>query len=295
MADTGGAPDGDTQEVHDLFRGAAEVSKAARLVAFLFELVAVAIALEGIFSENSSIKAWRPLLAFGLTFASWLLREYASHASNFADQCRRAAMRAYATESVIARSRSSEFRSDAPLFAAKLAKLLPAKTLNDYYEPKFPPGEDRLRELYAHSAFYTWRILRVSASFYSLASAALFVTAVVVLYQLVIDGPLTDPDVSTVARHQVLEALFSIVLGIVGLRGLAVSLASILGTIAMRKVADALIRTPLPAAADLDEWTESYDFERAGAPSPPTALYWLMRDKLAADWHHRRGALTAGR
>jgi hypothetical protein len=150
----------ETQEVHDLFRGAAEVGKLARTVALGAEVVAVAIALHGIFSENSSIAAWRPFVAFVLAVGSWGLREYASRASNFSEECRRSSIRAYAAGISIPGSRCSSFRLNAPWLAPWMARQLPSGALDDYYEPQHPPGDARLREIYAHSSFYTWQNLR---------------------------------------------------------------------------------------------------------------------------------------
>ena len=276
----------DTQEVHDLFRGAAEVSKCVSSLALVGELIAAAIALHGIFFQDTPISLWRPILAFGLAFLTWMLRQYATHVDGFSERCRRLSLRAFARGAVISPSRCSSLRSDAPFFAARIGRNLPANTLNDYYEPSTEVGEGRLRELYGHSSFYTWRLLRASAGLYALGSGLLFAVALFSLYQL------AASDITTLPRKQALDALFSVVLTILGLRGLSVVVMSALGASDARRIADALIADQLPTGTQLDELTEAYDFERTRAPSAPTWVYQLFRQRLAEDWAHRRRALS---
>lgn len=275
----------DTQEVHDLFRGAGEVGKWLRLAAFTGEIAAAAIALHAILTESSNIAPVRPLLAFGLAFGTWALREYATHIDRFAERCRRSSIRAYACGQSISPGRCSSLKSAAPIGAISLAKRLPAKTLENYYEPTMPVGEARLRELYAHSSFYTWRLLRTTAWIYGVGASAVFVSALVALYQL------AASDSPPLPRQLALEALFSVVLAVLGLRGLSLMVASSFGASGAKKVAEALTAQPLPTGHRLLELADVYDFERAGAPSPPTIVYKVSRERLQRDWMHRRREL----
>lgn len=276
----------DTQEVHDLFRGAGEVSKWLRVAALSGEIAAAGIALHAILLKGSDVAIARPLLAFGLALGTWALREYATHVDQFAERCRRISIRAYANGDSVSPGRCSTLRSAAPVGATALALRLPATALEDYYEPSMPVGEERLRELYAHSSFYTWRLLRATAWLYGIGAGAVFGIALVVLYQL------AASDTPPLPRPLALEAIFSVLLAVLGLRGLSLMAACAFGASGAKKVAEGLIADPLPTGPRLLELADAYDFERMGAPSPPTILYKMNRDRLAEDWAHRRRALS---
>jgi hypothetical protein len=93
-----------------------------------------------------------------------------------------------------------------------------------------------------------------------------------------------------VPREQLIDALFSVALAIIGLRAFAVALASRGGASEVRKIADALIESA--SSTDLSEWIEAYDFERATGPPLSTILYWIGRSGMAAEWLRRRASLA---
>jgi hypothetical protein len=275
-----------TQEAHDTFRGSAEISKWIRAAAPLAELCAAALALHAIYLIDSTLAAWRPITAFLLLVTAASARAYGAKVERFAEECRRVSARAFAIGSDIPIGQCSAFRSDAPMFARYLAQRLPASTLESYYEPTCGVGPDRLREVYAHSAFFTWRLLRTSAIVHGIGSLLLVLSTVLLMYALV------TSDLPRPVRLRALDALFSVALGVAALRLVGASIRCAFSARGTRLIADALIGHPLPGGQLLDHLTRCYDFERMGAPQAPTILYKTMRARLSNDWNHRRGALA---
>lgn len=274
----------EAESVHQLFRGSAELSKTYRSVAFVCEFLAAAIALQGILTSVTLI-AWRPFIVLLLLVISVAARLVAERYASFAEQCRRLSIRAYAKGEDLPVRTSSLLRNDAPWSASRRARTLPASKLDDYYEPRFPVGEARLRELYAYSAFYTSRLLRATKWLYALASVVLLVGSATVLVALL------TSETEASRREAMLEVLFPVVLGIIALRCIEVFVACLTSETMTRSIADALIDDPLPRDEKLLDLVQEYDFGRVGAPAPPTLLYRLWRKALDAEWSHRRGAL----
>lgn len=276
-----------TQEVHVLFRGSAELAKYLRLGALGCELVAALIAIDELFLGFFGVILWRPVLALTLVAVAVFLREYSKEAERFAELCRSTSVRAFAKGAEVPFGQCSALRSDAPPFAAKLARRLVSTSLDNYYQPTVPPGTDRLRELYAHSAFYTWRLLRVTGWLYAALSLLVVGGAILFLYRLAAGEAMVAP------RPVVLDTLLTVVIGVLGIRASVFSIGCFRSAGMARKVADALIEAPLPVERCLEELTYRYDFERNGGPAPPTAIYIILRGVLERDWIHRRRALSA--
>jgi hypothetical protein len=272
----------EVEEVHALFRGAAEVAKRLRLVAGVLELLAAVVAFEGIAAD--SVASWQPLVAFLCLLIAAFLRMRSEATNAFAQRCRRVSIRAFAEGMDLQAGTCTTFRSDAPLCAARMSAKLPATTLYDYYQPYQAPGEKRLRELYAHSSFYTWRLATYATWFYGLLAAVVGLSTVVVLNGIVVS------DATLATRAAALDALFSVVLAALTLRLVELAVASHGASDSARDIANALIKQPLPSGNDLDSLVIEYDVERVSAPAPSTVLYRICRNRLERDWHDRRRA-----
>jgi hypothetical protein len=275
----------DEQGVHDLFRGAAELSKCIHRVASIGELVGGGLAINALALSGSNSSGWQPLIAFMIVVATQCLRQYADGIKTYGERCRRTSLFAFATGARIPVPVASELKNDAPPGAIGHAERLPAQSMIMYYEPSTPPGEERMRELYAHSAYYSWRLLRSTSQVYLSISVIVLIVTLVVMYGLAMT---TEP---TVPRGKVLDALFSVVLGIISVRLIAMSLACARSATLSREVANKLIEEPLPTDHRLREIVYEYDLDRLGAPAPPTVLYNVMRRSLQRHWDHRRTAL----
>lgn len=276
----------DIEEVHNLFRGASEIGKQLRIFSFMIDLIAGGIASYVIFTKGGNLGAWQPLLAFILVASSMGIRALANHVARFAEICRRESIRAFAYDKSIGPARLSMIRSDAPYLAAKLAKRLPTPSILDYYDVTLPPGESRLRELYANSAFHTWRLLRSWGWVIGTVGCMLFLITFSVIY-----GLATQP-LSAEATSLVLSALCSIVLAIISLRSIDAAISATKSALGTRKIADTLILQPLPTGESLNNLTKAYDFERTGTPSIPTWWYKYHRDCLGKEWDIRRKAFA---
>lgn len=277
----------DVQRVHSLFRGSSELSKRTAQVAAGGEVVATIIAVQGIWHATSSeLGIWRPLLAFGLLVVAALLRGVSDRCNQFGQKCRRLSLHAFAFGTVLHPATVSGVVADAPFLAVAAGRKLPAQTLDLYYEPTCEIGEPRFRELVAHSAYFSWRLMRTCTSTYGLMAAALIVPTCCLIYGL---AALTTTEIN---RGAVLDGLFSIVLGAVGLRLMALCFSSATSAGKLHEIADELVRNPLPEGEALRWLVEEYDIDRSCGPAAPTGLYRLYRTELAKEWSLRRRALT---
>ena len=272
------------ENVHSIFRGSIEAVKYCRLMAFLLDTTAAGITIYGL--TTSSPPGWRPFAVLILALAGVSLRRFSDHGRSHAQWCRRKSIRALAFGRDIDPGTESTARSDALPFSQWLGGFLPAKNLVDYYEPTLPVGDARLRELYAHSAFYTWRLQRMYASVSWFFVFSLLCVTVAVFYGLVLDNP--PPNV----RDIVLEALCSTLFILFGIRSFEAAIVSTCSANESRKIADALVEKPLPDDQRLMDLADEYDHQRNGGIDAPTALYRAARDRLQREWSLRKDALT---
>jgi hypothetical protein len=274
----------EAQQVHAYFRGAGEVGKQCRVIASIAEVAAAVVVIRGFFT--GSLQTWLPLVSFGLLVISAIFRIAADRYKDYSDGCRRTSLRSFALGRDIEIRESSNLRSEAPPFALRYAASLPASSLEEYYEPSSPPGEARLRELYSYSSFYTSQLVKTARNLYFSGSILILATALVVLYVLATSE-------TAESRELVLDALFSVVLSVIGLRFMEQALKFASMAKSTKRIADALIAHPLPDADALSDLTFEYDAGVSSAPPTPTTLYRLRREELDEAWRHRRGALSS--
>jgi hypothetical protein len=158
--------------------------------------------------------------------------------------------------------------------------------LEKFYEPRSAPGEARLRELYAFSSFYTSQLAKTCRYGYFSGSILILAAALVVLYLLATSQTGEGKDL-------VLDALFSVVLSVIGLRTMEQALMFVYLEKNTKRIADALIAKPLPAADALSDLAFEYNAAVSSAPPIPTTFYRLRRKGLDEAWRHRRGALSS--
>jgi hypothetical protein len=271
-----------TERVHLLFRGGAEVTKALRFGALVCELGAAAIAVVVILVKPKDPSAWLPLCILGITFVGTALRSYSSVAKGFSQRCRRISLRAFCKQEDLDHRLAAMMEDDSPLGVDLLARRLPAQNLNEYYEPTMPPGGLRYAELYAHSAFYTWRQLRIQSWVTFIVPSIVIALCTVMVYRLAAQPGLP------VDRHAVLEAVCTVVLLVIGAKGLEAWWETYTSYRDIRPIETALLL--IPQGDELLETIDAYDIERAAGAQPWTLIYRIRRDRLAALWHQRRKA-----
>lgn len=275
----------DLEEMHQLFRAASEIGKRFRMTALGFEVLAMVVALHGLVDLGVA-NAWRPLIAFAATVAGLVLRELASSRDRFAERCRQLSVRKFAMGGDVSAARASQLRLQGPSSATQAATKLPAANLNEYYEPTQPPGDARLRELYAHSSFYTWRLLRLSAILHSVVAGALLLVTILALYFL------ATTTTAVPGKDVVVDAVFTVVLGVLALRIVVEAVGHAKGAAEAHRIADALVAAPLPSEDVLVGLADDYDSERGSTSPAPTSVYRLWRDSLSIEWARRREALA---
>lgn len=275
---------GNTEKVHQWFRGASEVTKNLRRGSVVCELGAAGISFWTILTKPTDAAAWLPIAILGLTFLGTLLRSYSGVANGFAQRCRRISLRAFCAAREVDDLTVATLDDDAPPFVEVLASRLPAKTMQEYYEPTAAPGPARQAELYAHSAFYTWRLLRIQAVFMLVLAVIVFVLAGVVVYHLAA-APKIQAD-----RHAILEAVCTVVLLVVAVKGLEGSWEAFVASSSIRAIENSLLEKPKGEA--LKDLVDSYDIERAAGPNPMTIFYDRCRSRLSKKWMERRKTIV---
>lgn len=275
---------GAAQRVHSLFRGAAEFAKSLRFYALLMELAAAVISLVGILGPANLKSPWLPLLLLGLTALSTVLRAAAGQFGAYSHRCRKISLRAFSFGREVDHLTVLLLDDDAPPLVDRFVSKLPAQSLDDYYEPTCPPGESRLAELYAHSAFYTWRLLRVYGFLLGALGIVVFVGSSAVIYWLASDAA------SSADRKSVLEAICTVILVLLSVRALDMAWSALSSSWSVRSIENTLLTVPRGEA--LTDLVDSYDIETARAPSPPTIIYRLRRNSLASKWYARRAGFV---
>lgn len=270
------------EKVHKRFRGASELVKVTRGFALLIDAAAATLACLGIFDVYKS--EWVPLVLLFAAISSIACKSWASSVRGYAQRCRRLSLRAFCMNEDLDHVTESNTEVDAPWGYAWLAALVPSQSLTDYYEPTCPFGENRLRELYAHSAFYTWRLLRTQSKIAIGWAVLVFVFSFIIIY-----GIATEPPAAA-SRNAVLEALCTVVLVLLCVQAVEWSIESLSSAAEAREIEQSLLKKPV--GKELDDVVDSYEIERAAGSDVPTTLYRLMRSGLQKQWHERRKAIV---
>lgn len=268
---------------HTMFRGSSEATKRVRQAALALELVAAGIAAYGVLSGEILWGGWASLVMLVLMVASTGLRVWSRGTQAYSERCRRVSARAFAQGNEIGAAVLSGLVADAPAFAQRLAEKLPAGTLEDYYEPTRPTGVPRLQELYAHSSFYSWRLLRSAGVLFASVGIVVAFTGAVVIY-----GIAVDPSSATTAGR-VLDVVCSLVFVVLSAKAVDAGVAALVAARESRDIADGLIETA--DAERIAELTSRYDMERSAGPPVSTLIYRVSRATLKKEWHARRMAL----
>lgn len=265
--------------VHRLFLGSAEVGKWARAGSFFLECVAALVAGWRALDPALAWPAWASLLIGAVLLAAFGLRLWSKAIYSFAERCRRIAIRAYSFSTPVTGATQTSLMAEAPLGASRFAAGLPTQSLDDYYEAARAPGYGRLRELYAHSSFYSWRLFSVCWRLYLLLTVVFFAVGGLIIYGLAashVDASLAD---------KVLDMVCSVVVVFFVARAFEAFLDARSTAKESKRIADAILNATNEKTLEL---AEDYDVERAGGRAIPTAIYMRLRDKLQSEWMIRK-------
>ncbi len=265
------------------------MAKLLHRAAFAAELAITVLVVHGLVSEQTFSHGWRPLAVLLLALVALACLSLVHVAELFAHRCRRVALQAFALQRDVDARLFAALESEALPGVEFLAKRLPASSLEEYYQPSCPPGPNRLRELYAHSSFYNWRLLRLYGGLAAATGVFLLITGIVLTYALVVQPSESPPE--SEARLILLDGLYSVVLAFIALRALQKSIAAFVGAGAMRRTHEALLASPLPEGETLQELVLHYEVERARTPLIPALLYRLRRKRLEQRWLDLRAIL----
>jgi hypothetical protein len=263
--------------VHLLFRGAAEVTKSLRRGALCCDFLTAGISLYAVLGKPPDSAARLPFGILVVAVVGMLLRAYSSVANGFAQRCRRISIQAFCKGRTVNPVTVSFLDDDAPPLVEKATSHLRAKSISEYYDPTTPTGPLRTAELYAHSAFFTWRLLRMQAWVtFTVATVVTIACGVLTYHLAAISGTTTD-------RRAILEAISTIFLLTVAAKGFEASWAAFMSCREIRSIENEMLKTP--RGEGLEDLVDSYDIERAAGPNTSGVLYHWCCDTLTAKWN----------
>lgn len=279
------------EQVHLYFKASYEFAKLLHQAAFVSELVVVLLAVHGLLSNCILCLNWQPLAIVGTAFIAMLSRSLAHHVELFSNDCRRDSLLAFALGKEIEPRLFFEIQSAVPLLIKTFGKRLPANslTLMGYYQSSCPPGPARLREIYAHSSFYNWRLQRTYCWLATFVGVSLLIAGFILTFILLISPPPEE------VRATLLEGFYSVVLAFVAFRALQKAFRAHLNLISMKRTFEALLAEPPPEGELLQDIILRYEVVRAQTIMIPTLLYRFRRDRLEQEWLERRAALGCDR
>lgn len=280
------------QVAHALFRGGAEAAKLMRACALGLELAAAGLSSAALLGVGgSALEIAQPLVALLFVVLAGGLRLSATQAQAFASRCRRVSASAYATGVDIDGKVLVDLQADAPFLSSTMSARLPDKTLEEYYAAEATSPEGRLREIYAHSALFTWRLLRASGWTAGLVATLILLGAIVVFYLI---GALAQPTEATLTA---LDVLCGLVLARLWVGTLEGTVRYLRAAAEIRRLWDRLMDAGEGAPEQVRDLTIEYDVLRASQPPVPTLAYRLWRGSATAAWQatqpKRRSPATA--
>lgn len=272
------------ERVHRTFLGATELVKKLRVMALMTEIASALIAGWRIIRPELDWPGWASMGLTSVIAIGIVLRIWSKSIGAFAERCRRIVIRAYGEGKDISFAMTTSLTSDAPILAEEQSKKLPTQTLQEYYESMIAPGNSRLRELYTHSAFYSWRLLRVCWRIYLAGAISFGTIGFLVIYGLAAAS--NQPSTS----GRILDLVCSTIFVFLTAKAVIACVDSKQSSAECRRIQEALLTQTAdedPRGLMLD-----YDVERASGVTIPTTVYRKMRNRLQAEWHAIRQELA---
>jgi hypothetical protein len=271
------------EHVHRLFRGSSEFVKRLLQLALVTEVIAAVVATCRALDPDLPWPGWASLALAGVVLLGVASRMWAKQARAFGERCRRVASSAYAYGLTVPAVTRTSLAAQSPSLSLWLSERLPAQTLEDYFECTLAPGLPREREIYAHSAFYSWRLLDAAWRWYLALSVVFFLVGGGVIYSIAVSRP--DPTLA----GRLLDVICSVVFVVFMARAADAALEAFTSSGECKDVADQLaLGSSLERQRDL---VIEYNIERTCGPTIPTWIYMRMRDALQAEWMQRRAEL----
>ena len=263
------------EDVHQRFCKAREAAKRVRVVALAAEGGAVILALVRLMGGTASV--WVPLVILVFTLLDVVLRAYAEHLRLFGQHCRRLSLRAYARSTDIVGGALASTLLETPGGLGVLARGGPCKNLEEYYQATATVGDDRIREVYAGSAFFSSRLLQLYAHFLLGILLAFGAVSAMTLYRFAV-----TETYARATREKMVDAMCSVVLVYVLVRILETMERAYRVAGRFREVLRSLSREP--RGPELTELGEEYDLERSSGFEAPTTIYLLFDKRLTRAW-----------
>jgi hypothetical protein len=271
-----------TAELHSLHRGAAELTKVLRRIALAMDISAGVLAAWGATTGRSP---WQPLAALFLLLVGAVLRFYGRSTYGFSEKCRRLSVRSYSLGKTINAATFSSLTADEPPLARKLAARLSRASMDEYYEPTRGVGRNRLREIYAYSSFFSWRLLRAEERLLALVLLGFLGCGALIVFYVAVERI----EVSTTTA--ILEVICSLVFGVLALKTLDRAMTCHIVARESRQVTDELVGVHGVTEERLADLLSLYDSALASGLPPSTVLYKILGRRLDAEWRQRRQAL----
>lgn len=273
---SGNVADSSTEELHRLCKGTYEICKSLGYLIFSLDILPglyIALYVFG-FAVEKSIN---PIVLLFLALTAMILKIILNRYRQKADSMRRISAYNYSFGLNTLPSVYTTFKREAPVFVNYFAKRVPTENLNEYYEPSFGPGPTRYREIYAHSAFFTWDLQKSYSNILIALFLILVTTAVSMFYiNSTTNLPLQTRflNASTICSVLIILFIFRCFEGLINAKNSAdVS----------KMVSDKLLKNDLKPD-EINSIIMEYEFERATGELVPTFFYKLFRNSLKTDW-----------
>lgn len=272
--------DQNTEELHRLSKGTYEICKSISYLILALDIIPGLYI--GIYVIGFKIdKAISPIILLFIAFLGMALKIVLNRHRQKADAMRRISAYNYAFGLVTPPSTFTTFKRESPPLVEFFSKNLPTTNLDQYYEPSFGPGPTRYREIYSHSAFFTWDLQKNYSNVLLLLFILLISSAVYFFYSnSTADLPIQTRflNASTICSVLIILFIFRCFESLINAKNSAdVS----------KEVSDKLLDNDLNND-EINSIISEYEFERATGELVPTFFYKIFRNNLKKDWDIRK-------
>jgi hypothetical protein len=266
------------ETLHECFHRAREAAKTLRGAALLLEIVVFGITGYRVLSTPEP--GLLPLVIVFVTLLEVVTRHVVRRLQSYGQGCRRLAMRAYAQGEDVSPALAGDRRAELPDAARVLTRSGKGLSLSDYYQcADVPKGDERLRAICTHSAFFSSRLMGYWSAVLIIVLIIVGALGVTMLYYLAVTLSVAQP-----TRDVYVDALLSVVWSYAAIRVVEAVLETRALKSRFQRVFELLRRTKA-RGAELEDLVAEYDFDRADGVEAPTFLYRLFNARLQRDWN----------
>lgn len=267
-------------ELHILFQACYRRIKHLRSIAFLLDLLSVLTVILNMWYSFSIT----PLIVLIFSIVAYTLRLRSDFIRVTAEKCRRISVRSFAFSKDVPEKTVIGMLDETP----NIWKLNKEnfKRLDEYYKVIKKPGKSRLHEMYAHSSFFSWYLLKFTSIIYAIVFVALLSLSILVFYFLAIDSINDKMSVSNL-----LGIFCSIILANYTIKCFDRALSTYISHSQIKNIQDQLLDEHV---SDVDSLTRNYDSLVEKSHYIPTFVHKYNNASRSTKWERLQKALYGG-